>query len=49
MLKLILTFAIFATFCVVAAGLEKPETFNEAKELSIKLGKPILLEFVHDD
>jgi hypothetical protein len=36
---------IFPTF----ASASQSETFEQAKSLSAKTGKPILLEFVHED
>lgn len=37
-------------FVLAAISLaEKAGTFNEARELSARLGKPILMEFVHED
>jgi len=45
-------FAFALVLALICAGnlmAEKAETFQQAKELSAKLGKPILMEFVHED
>jgi len=39
-------------FSLLLAGrimAEKADSFQQAKELSVKLNKPILMEFVHED
>ena len=41
--------AIFVPLCAAATMAAQPETFAEAKAQSAQTGKPILLEFVHDD
>lgn len=43
--------AILMAMVLLSAGIsaEQPESFQHAKSLSIETGKPILLEFVHED
>lgn len=40
---------VIITFFIGLAAAEQPVTFEQAKALSVKLGKPILLKFVHED
>lgn len=42
---------ILAAIILLAAGVsaQQPESLQQAKILSIQTGKPILLEFVHED
>ncbi len=46
----LLGFATVVLFFMVAVSTaERSETFEEAKTLSARIGKPVLLEFVHED
>jgi tetratricopeptide (TPR) repeat protein len=47
--KIVTLILISTTFFISLAAAQQPETFEQAKALSVKLGKPILLKFVHED
>jgi hypothetical protein len=49
MSKNILPLFIFALICSGNLFADKAETFQQAQELSVQTGKPILMEFVHED
>jgi len=38
-----------AILCVTAGAAGQPGSFSQAQQLSAQTGKPILLEFVHED
>ena len=40
---------LILTGLYTVAGAQQPEAFDQAKALSAELGKPVLLEFVHED
>lgn len=45
----LLLLLIIAIICARPLLAEKAETLEEAKSLSVQVGKPILMEFAHDD
>jgi hypothetical protein len=49
MRKIIFLVAFGLFILPVTINAEKAETFQQARELSAQTGKPILMEFVHDD
>lgn len=41
--------SVLVLICIALANAQQPESLEQAKALSAELGKPILLEFVHED
>lgn len=49
MRKIVLTIlALIFAFTAISYA-DKAESLQQAKEMSVRLNKPILMEFVHDD
>ena len=47
--RLIIILSVLACLAAASVHAERAETFEQAKRLSVQTGKPVLLEFNHDD
>ena len=49
MKKILISIMALIVVDAVIAMAQKPMSFSEAKVISARLGKPILMEFIHED
>ncbi len=47
--KIIIATLTLTALAASSAQAQKPESLEQARQLSIQQGKPLLLEFYHDD